>query len=41
VRLDGTNLSDKRPPVAISEFGNGQVYILPARAYRLGLEVKF
>jgi len=41
VRLDGTNLSDERPPVALSEFGDGQVYILPARAYRLGLEVKF
>ncbi len=41
VRLDGTNLSDERPPVSQSEFGDGQVYILPARAFRLSLEAKF
>ncbi len=41
LRLDGTNLGDKRPPVSQSEFGDGQVYILPARAFRLSLEAKF
>src|SRR5262249_39905223 len=41
LRLDGTNLSDERVPVSISEFGDGQVYILPARAYRLSLDVRF
>ena len=28
-RLDGTNLSDQRPPVAESELGDGQYYRLP------------
>jgi iron complex outermembrane receptor protein len=41
LRLDGTNLSDERPAVSLSEFGNGQVYILPARAFRLSLEARF
>ena len=35
VRVDGTNLSDERPPVAESELGDAQYYLLPARAIRL------
>jgi outer membrane receptor protein involved in Fe transport len=31
VRVDGVNLSDERPPVAESELGDAQYYILPAR----------
>jgi outer membrane receptor protein involved in Fe transport len=30
-RLDGTNLGDRRDPVAESELGEGQYYRLPAR----------
>lgn len=41
IRLDGENLSDERPPVAESELGDGQYYILPARSFRLGLGVRF
>ncbi|MDB6164082.1 MAG: TonB-dependent receptor [Xanthomonadaceae bacterium] len=31
-RLDGTNLGDRRDPVAESELGDAQFYLLPARA---------
>jgi len=31
LRLDGTNLNDRRPPVAESELGDAQYYRLPAR----------
>jgi iron complex outermembrane receptor protein len=34
VRVDGTNLSDARDPVAESELGEAQYYLLPARAVR-------
>ena len=37
VRLDGRNLSDDRPPVAASELGDAQYYLLPARRIELGL----
>jgi iron complex outermembrane receptor protein len=41
LRLDGRNLNDTRPPVALSELGDGQYYILPARTFRLGLGFRF
>ncbi len=31
VRLEGTNLTNRRPPVTASEFGSGSFYLLPAR----------
>ncbi len=37
VRLDGRNLSDQRPPVADSELGAAQYYLLPARRVELTL----
>jgi len=41
LRLDGQNLNDTRPPVSLSELGDGQYYILPARTFRLGLGYRF
>src|SRR6202035_3474029 len=41
IRLEGYNLNDTRPPVAISEFGGGEVYVLPARSFRLSLDTRF
>jgi iron complex outermembrane receptor protein len=41
LRLDGFNLNDTRPPVSASELGDGQYYLLPARAFRLGLGYRF
>jgi iron complex outermembrane receptor protein len=41
LRLDGENLGDRRDPVSLSEFGDGQVYLLPARAFRLSLDARF
>jgi len=41
VRLDGYNLNDSRAPVSQSELGDGQYYLLPARAFRLGLGFRF
>ncbi len=35
--LEGTNLSDQRPPVTASEFGSESFYLLPARTVRLRL----
>jgi iron complex outermembrane receptor protein len=32
ITLEGTNLTDRRPPVSASEFGSRSFYILPARA---------
>ncbi|MBS0395609.1 MAG: TonB-dependent receptor, partial [Proteobacteria bacterium] len=31
VSLEGTNLTDRRPPVTASEFGSQSIYLLPAR----------
>ncbi len=39
--LSGHNLSDKRPPVAESELGEGQYYRLPARSYEISLSRRF
>jgi iron complex outermembrane receptor protein len=41
VRLDAWNLTDERPPVAESELGDAQYYLLPARRLRLGAAVRF
>lgn len=41
IRLDGQNLNDTRPPVSLSELGDGQYYILPARTFKLGLGYRF
>jgi iron complex outermembrane receptor protein len=41
VRLQGQNLNDTRPPVAASELGPGQYYLLPARTVRLFLLTRF
>jgi iron complex outermembrane recepter protein len=40
-RVDGTNLSDERPPVAESELGDAQYYLLPARAVKATLTWRF
>jgi iron complex outermembrane receptor protein len=37
LRLAGSNLTDRRDPVAESELGEGQYYRLPARTVELGL----
>jgi iron complex outermembrane receptor protein len=37
LRLSGTNLGDRRDPVAESELGEGQYYRLPARTVELGV----
>jgi iron complex outermembrane receptor protein len=41
LRLDGWNLNDTRPPVAASEFGPNQFYVLPARSFRLAGNFRF
>jgi outer membrane receptor protein involved in Fe transport len=41
VRLDGENLTDERDPVAESELGDAQYYLLPARAYRAAVSWRF
>ena len=41
VRVDGTNLSDERDPIAESELGDAQYYRMPARAYRLSFRAGF
>jgi iron complex outermembrane recepter protein len=41
LRLDGLNLNGTRPPVSLSELGDGQYYILPARSFRLTLATRF
>ncbi|HVT04049.1 MAG TPA: TonB-dependent receptor [Thermoanaerobaculia bacterium] len=35
LRVDGRNLTDKRPPIAESELGDAQYYRLPSRSYEL------
>ena len=41
LRADGRNLGDARDPVAESELGDAQYYLLPARSYRLTLSTTF
>lgn len=40
-RLDVNNVTDERPPVAESELGDAQYYLLPARRIELGLTRRF
>lgn len=40
VRLDGTNLADRRPPVSESELGESQYYLLPARSVILSVRAR-
>jgi outer membrane receptor protein involved in Fe transport len=37
LRVEGTNLTDQRPPVTSSEFGSQSFYVLPARMLWLRL----
>ncbi len=39
VTLSGTNLTDQRPPVAASEFGDSSFYLLPGRTVFLDLGI--
>ncbi|HEU4753487.1 MAG TPA: TonB-dependent receptor, partial [Armatimonadota bacterium] len=41
LRITGANLTDKRVPVAASELGDGQYYLLPARQVDLSFRVRF
>jgi iron complex outermembrane receptor protein len=41
VRLDGANLTDERPPVAESELGDAQYYLLPARSVAASVRLAF
>ena len=41
LRLDGTNLSDRRDPVASSEFGDSSFYRLPGRGVQASLRWTF
>ena len=40
VQLSGTNLSDQRPPVTESEFGDSSYYLLPGRTVLLTVSAK-
>jgi outer membrane receptor protein involved in Fe transport len=41
VRIDGDNLTDERDPVAESELGDAQYYLMPARAWRATASFRF
>jgi iron complex outermembrane receptor protein len=41
VRLDGSNLTDQRPPISESELGDAQYYRLPARRIDATFSVRF
>lgn len=41
LRVTGSNLTDKRVPVAGSELGDGQYYLLPARQVDVSFRVRF
>jgi iron complex outermembrane receptor protein len=41
LRLDGRNLTNRRPPVAESELGDAQYYLLPARSVRVSYRRAF
>ncbi|GAC1432950.1 MAG: TonB-dependent siderophore receptor [Thermoanaerobaculia bacterium] len=40
-RVDGHNLSNERPPVAESELGDAQYYLLPARSWEVSYRMNF
>jgi outer membrane receptor protein involved in Fe transport len=41
LRLDGDNLTDRRPPVAESELGDAQYYVLPSRSVEASVRFRF
>lgn len=41
LRVDGHNLGDRRDPVAVSELGDGQLYLMPSRRVDAGLRFHF
>jgi iron complex outermembrane receptor protein len=41
VRVDGWNLTNRRPPIAESELGDAQYYLLPARSLELSYAMHF
>ena len=41
VRFDGWNLTERRDPVAESELGDAQYYLMPARSLWLSLSCRF
>ncbi|HEY3054667.1 MAG TPA: TonB-dependent receptor [Thermoanaerobaculia bacterium] len=41
LRVDGRNLTDKRPAIAESEFGDAQYYLMPARSFRVTIRRAF
>ncbi len=41
LRVDGTNLNDRRDPIAESEFGDAQYYIMPARTVMASMRWHF
>ncbi len=41
LRIDGWNLTNRRPPIAESEMGDAQYYRLPARALELSYATTF
>jgi outer membrane receptor protein involved in Fe transport len=40
-RVEGINLTDERPPVSESEFGDAQYYLLPARTFVASMVARF
>ncbi len=40
-RIDGNNLTDRRDPIAESEFGDAQYYRMPSRTIRAGLAYRY
>jgi len=41
LRVDGRNLTDRRDPVAESEFGDAQYYRMPARTVQAGVALRY
>jgi len=41
LRVDGRNLSNRRPPVSESELGESQYYLLPARSWEVSYRMNF
>ncbi|HSP15469.1 MAG TPA: TonB-dependent receptor [Thermoanaerobaculia bacterium] len=41
LRIDGRNLTNRRDPIAESELGDAQYYLMPARSFRVSLRRSF
>jgi outer membrane receptor protein involved in Fe transport len=41
VRMNGTNLTDRRDPVSESELGDAQYYRMPARRFDVSMGLRF